>query len=56
MFGIGHGCLTDPQFPWIKLTFDRDAVDDDVFQRLRSRALICLRASLDNMTRRHDAR
>lgn len=55
MFGLGHGCLTDPQFPWVRLTFESSAsrLNGDAFQSLRRRSLIYLQHSLDNMVRRH---
>jgi hypothetical protein len=28
MFSFGHGCATDPQFPWIKATLDDATVSD----------------------------
>jgi hypothetical protein len=52
MFGIGHGCLTDLQFPWIRLTFEKRPAHD-AFQSLRRRSQIYLQHSLENMTRRH---
>jgi hypothetical protein len=54
-FGMGHACLTDPQFPWIGLTFEKRAsLEQGAFQSLRRRSLIYLKHSLDNMMRRHD--
>jgi hypothetical protein len=53
MFGLGHGCLTDPQFPWIRLTLQRGAPPhrDDVFQNLRRKTYLYLQRALDNLSR-----
>lgn len=54
MFGLGWGCLKDPQFPWVGLTFQRRAPRPgvDTFEDLRRRTLIYLRRSLENTARR----
>jgi hypothetical protein len=52
MFGLGHGCLTDPQFPWIRSTLERGAShpEPDVFRNLRRRSQIYLQHTLDSVT------
>lgn len=39
MSTYGHGCLSDPQFPWISKTLQRDQEAEMTFQKLKDRYL-----------------
>jgi hypothetical protein len=58
MFGLGHGCLADPQFPWIAAILSRheSSYDLDKFSRLREVAMHYLGRTIRNLSRRNGFR
>jgi len=54
MFELGHGCLTDPQFPWIRLTLAQEVLHDkrDIFQELRRKSHLYLEHILNDTVNR----
>ncbi len=54
MFIFGHGCLSDPQFPWIANTLEKDTPDDAdrKIEQLYSKTLIYLENALKGLERR----
>lgn len=55
MFEFGHGCLTDPQLPWIELTLRRQASlqSQSVFENLRRKVQIYAEDQLNNASKQH---
>ncbi|HEX5748948.1 MAG TPA: hypothetical protein VFZ09_22095 [Archangium sp.] len=53
MFGLGHGCLTDPQFPWIAATLSARKASGGFgrFERLRGVAMHYLGRMIENLSR-----
>ncbi|WP_375769197.1 hypothetical protein NR798_47270 [Archangium gephyra] len=51
MFGLGHGCLTDPQFPWIATILSEFEAGGDKFVRLRSTAMYFLGKTVKRLSR-----
>ena len=51
MFIFGHGCLSDPQFPWIANTLEKDAPDnaDGKIEHLYSKTRIYLENALKGL-------
>jgi hypothetical protein len=53
MFAFGHGCLSDPQFPWIESTLNNRATEEEQrIERLFDKTMAYLARGLANLEER----